>query len=54
MAWHYISCRLQTSLDYTVTAQFLAWMGYSVIEKGGLASALKGKMISQSFALLYP
>lgn len=32
---------LQTSLDYSYTAQFLAWMGYSAIEKGGLASALK-------------
>ena len=37
-----IACRLQTSLDYSYTAQFLAWMGYSAIEKGGLASALKG------------
>ena len=33
---------LQTALDYSYTAQFLAWMGYSVVEKAGLASALKG------------
>lgn len=32
---------LQTSIDYTYTAQFLAWMGYPVLERGTLASALQ-------------
>ncbi|XP_003388429.2 PREDICTED: mitochondrial Rho GTPase 1-A-like [Amphimedon queenslandica] len=32
---------LQTNLDYTCTTSFLAHVGYSVIEKGGLASAVR-------------
>lgn len=34
--------RLQTNVDYTITAQFLACMGYSVLQKNVLASALQG------------
>ncbi len=40
---HTYTHRLQTSIDYTYTAQFLAWMGYPVLEKGNLASALQGE-----------
>ena len=32
--------RLQTSIDYSFTAQFLAWMGYPILERAPLASAL--------------
>ena len=37
-----VLCRLQTNVDYTVTAQFLAWMGYPSLHKDALASALQG------------
>ena len=35
-----LSSRLQTSMDYSFTAQFLAWMGYPVLERTPLSSAL--------------
>jgi hypothetical protein len=38
ICWH----SLQTNLDYTVTAQFLAWVGYPVLQKDTLSSALQG------------
>ena len=45
------SFRLQTSVDYTYTAQFLAWVGYPLLGRGPLASALTGMTsLSSSFA----
>lgn len=35
-------------MDYTCTTSFLAYMGYSVIEKRGLASALTGKYFTSN------
>ena len=40
MSIHVPPYSLQTSMDYSFTAQFLAWMGYPVLERAPLASAL--------------
>ena len=41
---HTHTCRLQTSIDYTYTAQFLAWVGYPLLNRRELASALTGML----------
>ena len=45
---------LQTSIDYTYTAQFLAWMGYPLLGRGPLASALTGAVSLPSRHLHLP
>lgn len=44
---------LQTSLDYTDTAQFLAWMGYPILQKDTLSSALQEVRSNERNKLVY-
>jgi Ras family protein T1 len=44
---------LQTSVDYTYTAQFLAWVGYPLLGRGPLASALTEVRSGQKVKSVY-